>query len=48
LSSIDIKSVGKIHLNLKMHIVQKVEEHVWSTHLSTFTCNNQMWSICEL
>lgn len=42
MSSTDIKSVGKVHPNLKAHIVQKVVEHVWSTHLSTFTCSNQM------
>jgi len=28
LSSTDIKSVGKVHPNLKVHVVQKVEEHV--------------------
>jgi len=42
LSSTDIKSVGKVQPNLKVHVVQKVEEHVWSTRLSTFTCINQM------
>jgi len=42
LSSTDIKSVGKVHPNLKVYIVQKVAEHVWSTHLSTFTWSNQM------